>query len=345
MKTVDLRSDTVTRPTPAMRAAMAGAEVGDDVFGDDPTINRLQAMAAERLGKEAALFVASGTMGNLTSLLAHCGRGDEVIMGDLSHTFVYEQGGMAALGGIVPHTIPNQPDGTLRLSDIERAIRSDNVHFPRTRLIVLENTHNNCNGTPLTVEYTAAVCSLARRYGLRVHIDGARIFNAAVALNAPVDLLVRGADSVTFCLSKGLGAPVGSVICGSRAFIDTARRARKVLGGGMRQAGILAAAGIVALEQMAERLDEDHARAKRLAAGLALLPGLVVQPPATNILYFQLADDCPLSPEAFLNALENRGVWVMGRGGRAFRAVTHVDVDDEGIDQALAAAEAAVAGV
>ena len=265
MKVIDLRSDTVTKPTPEMREAMYRAEVGDDVYGEDPTVNRLEAMAAQRMGKEAALFVASGTMGNLVALLTHCGRGDEVILGDRSHSFLFEQGGMAALGGITPWPVPNQPDGTMRLEDIERAIRGDNVHFPRTRLICLENTHNMCNGAPLTAEYTAQVAELAHARGLRVHVDGARIFNAAAALNVGVQELVQEVDSVTFCLSKGLCAPVGSVLCGSADFVAEARRARKVVGGGMRQAGILAAAGIVALEQIADRMGEDHTRARRLA--------------------------------------------------------------------------------
>ena len=287
MRVVDLRSDTITRPTAAMRRAMAEAEVGDDVFGEDPTVNRLEEMAAERMGKEGALFVASGTMGNLVSLLAQCGRGDEVIVGDQAHTLLYEQGGMAALGGIQPRAVTNQPDGTLDLAQVEGAIRTDNIHFPRTRLIALENTHNRCGGSPLTMEYMQAVCALARRYGLKVHVDGARIFNAAVALRVPVSALVADADSLTFCLSKGLAAPVGSVICGRRDFIAEARRARKVVGGGMRQAGVLAAAGVVALTQMVDRLAEDHANARRLADGLVGVPGVTVEPERvkTNIVY------------------------------------------------------------
>ena len=338
MKIVDLRSDTVTKPTPAMWEAMAHAEVGDDVYGEDPTINRLEAMSAEYMGKEAALFVTSGTQGNLVALLTHCGRGDEVILGDKSHTFVYEQGGMAALGGIVPHTIPNRPAGTLRLADITAAIRPDNEHFPRTRLICLENTHNNCNGTPLTAGYTAQVAALARARGLRLHLDGARIFNAAAALDVDVRELVRHVDSVTFCLSKGLCAPVGSVLCGSADFIAEARRARKILGGGMRQAGILAAAGIVALEQMTERVVEDHIRARRLAAGLAEIPGLEIAPVSTNILYFSLADDVPLTAEELEARLKERGVLVLAHGERSLRAVTHYWIGDEDIKQALAAA-------
>ena len=334
---IDLRSDTVTRPTPAMREAMYRAEVGDDVFGEDPTVNRLERMAAERMGKEAALFVASGTMGNLAALLAHCGRGDEVIAGDRSHTILFEQGGMAALGGIVPHPVPNQADGTLRLEDIEHAIRGDNIHLPRTRLICLENTHNMCDGSPLTPEYTAQVARLARAHGLALHLDGARIFNASVALGVDVRELTAEVDSVTFCLSKGLCAPVGSVLCGSGDFIAAARRARKVLGGGMRQAGILAAAGIVALEGMTERLAEDHARARRLAEGLARLPFVHVAPVSTNILYFWLDQAAGLTPEQFVDGLAERGVLLLGRENGRFRAVTHYWIGDEDIEQTLRA--------
>lgn len=338
MRIVDLRSDTVTHPTPAMREAMYRAEVGDDVFGEDPTVNRLEEMAAERLGKEAALFVASGTMGNLVALLTHCRRGDEAIVGDCSHTYLFEQGGMAALGGIVPHPIPNQPDGTLRLEDIEQAIRDDNVHFPRTRLVCLENTHNMCNGMPLSAEYTAQVAELAHTRGLSVHLDGARIFNAATALKVDVRELVKEVDSVMFCLSKGLCAPVGSLLCGDRSFITEARRARKVVGGGMRQAGVLAAAGIVALEQMTGRLEEDHARARRLAEGLGEIPGVRVGPIATNILYFWLDEEVNKTPEEVVSGLAQRGVLVLGRELGRFRAVTHYWISDEDIEYAIAAA-------
>ena len=337
MKVIDLRSDTVTHPAPAMREAMYKAEVGDDVFGDDPTVNRLEAMAAERLGKEAAVFVASGTMGNLVALLTHCGRGDEVILGDASHTFLFEQGGMAALGGITPWPVPNQPDGTLRLEDIEKAIRGDNVHFPRSRLVCLENTHNMCNGTPLTTEYTAQAARLAHDRGLRVHMDGARIFNAAAALGVEVRELVREADSVMFCLSKGLCAPVGSLLCGSASFIAEARRARKVVGGGMRQAGVLAAAGIVALEQIASRMAEDHARAKRLAEGLAEIPGVEVAPAATNILYFWLTDEVSKTQDEVVDGLAERGVLLLGRLEGRFRAVTHYWIGDEDIERTIEA--------
>ncbi|MBN1873364.1 MAG: low-specificity L-threonine aldolase [Anaerolineae bacterium] len=337
MKYIDLRSDTVTQPTPAMRVAMANAEVGDDVYGEDPTVNHLEALAAEKLGKEAALFVVSGTMGNLVALLTHCGRGDEIILGDKCHTFRYEQGGMAALGGIVPHTIPNQPDGTLRLADIKAAVRPDDAHFPHSRLVCLENTHNVCNGSPLTSAYTTQVAMLAHSRGLRVHVDGARIFNAAAALEVDARELVKDVDSVTFCLSKGLCAPVGAVLCGTADFIAEARRARKVVGGGMRQAGIIAAAGIVALEEMTSRLAEDHARARRLADGLAALPGVRVAPVMTNIVYFNLTQDAKVTAAEIGTRLAARGILLPPRGVYDFRAVTHYWIDDEAIERTLTA--------
>ncbi len=341
---IDLRSDTVTQPTPAMRQAMAAAVVGDDVFGEDPTVNALESLAAARLGKEAALFVTSGTQGNLASLLAHCGRGDEVILGDQSHTFLYEQGGAAALGGIHPRTVPNQPDGTLRPEDIAAAIRSDNPHFPISRLVCLENTHNRCGGACLTPDYTAAVAELAHRHGLKLHIDGARIFNAAVALGVDVQELVRPADSVTFCLSKGLAAPVGSLICGPADFIRRARRARKVLGGGMRQAGILAAAGIVALNEMVERLADDHAHARLLAEGIAELPGIRLDPQRvqTNIVIFAF-DHPRLTPAALVEELRRRDVGILTLGGNQLRAVTHYGIEHEHIEEAVAAFAAVLA--
>lgn len=336
MRIVDLRSDTLTKPTAAMRRAMAEAEVGDDVFGEDPTVNHLQEMAAERLGKEAGLFVASGTMGNLVSLLAHCGRGDEIILGSQAHTFRAEQGGSAALAGIHPWTIPNQPDGRLDLEDIKFAIRGDDIHFPRTRLIILENTHNGCSGCPLDADYMKDASEIARQYKLKIHIDGARFFNAAVALGvAPKDLAAE-ADSVSFCLSKGLAAPVGSVICGNRDFINEARRARKVLGGGMRQAGVLAAAGIVSLNEMVERLAEDHANAKQLAVGLAQIPGLIVDPDQihTNIIYFEVKRE-DMTRQDFVQRIDSAGVRMLPLGPQRIRAVTHYHITSEDIDQAL----------
>jgi len=337
VKFIDLRSDTVTVPTPDMREAMAKAEVGDDVYGEDPTINRLQEMAAERMGKEAGLFVPSGTMGNLAAILSHCTRGDEVILGNKAHTFLYEAGGISALGGVHSYQLPNQPDGTLVLEEIEAAIRPENPHFPITRLVALENTHNRCGGVALTVAYTRAVGALAHQHGLKLHLDGARIFNAAVSQGVPVHALVEPADSVTFCLSKALSAPVGSVLCGSHEFIDRALRIRKQLGGGMRQAGILAAAGIVALETMVDRLAEDHARAKRLAAGLASIPGVILDPgsPFTNMIFCSLSPELPWNAADVAKRLAQQGVKVGDAGRRRFRLVMHYWVGDEDVKQVI----------
>ncbi len=338
MKTIDLRSDTVTLPSPAMREAINTAELGDDVFGEDPTVNRLEEMAAERMGKEAALLVVSGTMGNLVCILTHCRRGEEVILGDMSHTFLYEAGGMSALGGVHPHTLANQPDGTMLLEEIEAAVRADNVHFPRTRLICLENTHNRCAGSPLTVEYTDAVVALAKKHNLLLHLDGARIFNAALALGVDVKQLTQSADSVTFCLSKGLAAPVGSLLCGSKKFIAEARRTRKVLGGGMRQAGIIAAAGITALEEMIDRLEEDHRNAKRLAQGIAGVEALSIDVGSvrTDIVYFEVASE-RITAEQLTSELAKKGVKILHIGPNRLRAVTHYGITADDIDIALKA--------
>lgn len=338
MEFVDLRSDTVTKPTPEMQAAMADAPVGDDVYGEDPTVNRLQALAAERMGKEAGLFVPSGTMGNLAALLAHCGRGDEIILGDKAHTFTSEAAGIAALGGVHSYQIPNQLDGTLDLNDINAAIRPDNAHQPITRLIALENTHNRCGGAPLTAEYTGAVGDVARQHGLRLHLDGARIFNAAVALGVEAADLAAPADSVTFCLSKGLSAPVGSVLCGSADFIRRAHRMRKQLGGGMRQAGILAAAGIVALETMVDRLAEDHRLARRLAEGLLNIPGLslVYGMPRTNMVFLSLSETARLDAPHIGERLSADGVRVHVTGPCNFRLVTHYGIDDAAVEKTVA---------
>ncbi|MFB0524600.1 MAG: low-specificity L-threonine aldolase [Phycisphaerae bacterium] len=346
MKIIDLRSDTVTLPTSAMREAIYRAELGDDVFGEDPTVNRLEKIAAERVGKEAALFVASGTMGNLVCVLTHCGRGEEAILGNQSHTFLYEAGGMSALGSIHPHTIRNQPDGTMRLKDIKAAIRDDSAHFPRTRLICLENTHNRCDGAALTPEYTDAVVTLAKERGLSVHLDGARVFNAAVALAIDVRELTRGVDSLSFCLSKGLSAPVGSVVCSSSKFIAEARRTRKVLGGGMRQAGIIAAAGIVALLQMVDRIAEDHKNARRLAEGIARIRGLSIDPARvqTNIIYFEVATD-RLTAGNLVTELSKRGIKILRVGPSRLRMVTHYGISSEDIDLALAALAEVTANV
>ena len=339
---IDLRSDTITQPTEAMRRAMYEAEVGDDVYREDPTVRRLEELAAAMLGKEAGLLVTSGTQGNLAAMLAQAGRGDEVILGNRSHIHIFEQGGIAALGGIHPRPVPNQPDGTLRLEDIRAVIRPENIHFPRSRVVALENTHNLCHGSPLSVAYTQAVADLARAHNLRLHVDGARIFNAAIALGVPARALAAPADSLMFSLSKGLAAPIGSVLVGDRDFIEEARRARKVLGGGMRQAGVIAAAGIVALTQMVDRLAEDHARARRLAEALANIPGLHVDLDRvrTNIFYVEL--DAPYDAGAFRQALEAHRVRVLALDSRTIRVVTHYHITDEDVDRAIPAFQAAL---
>ena len=337
MPPIDLRSDTVTKPTPEMREAMANAEVGDDVFGEDPTVNRLQELAAAMLGKEAALFVASGTMGNLAAILAHCGRGDEVILGDISHTYLFEAGGISALGGVHPRVLRNAPDGSLALIEIAAAVRAEDEHFPISKLVCLETAHNRCRGAALPVDYIDAVGGLAHDRGLKLHIDGARMFNASVALDVDPARMVAAADTVTFCLSKALCAPVGSVIVGDADFIDRARRARKVLGGGMRQAGILAAAGIVAIQTMVERLADDHARARRLAEGLAGIRGVRVENerPATNMVYITIDPAISLNEIQIMERLAEKDVLVHDVGPRRFRLVTHYWVGDEEIDTAL----------
>jgi len=332
MRTVDLRSDTTTLPTDEMRQAIAESELGDDVFQGDPTVNRLQDLAAQRMGKEAALLVPSGTMANLASILTHCGRGAEVILGNRAHTYKYEKGGISAYGGIHSTQIPNQDNGTMQLEDIRAAIRDIDDHFPVTKLICLENTHNVCGGAPLSVTYTKEVANLARAHNIKLHIDGARIFNAAVAQGVEVQELVEDADSVSFCMSKGLAAPVGSIICGSKDFIDQARGIRKGLGGGMRQAGIIAAAGIVALETMVDRLQEDHTNARLLADGIADLPGVVLDPETikTNIIYFDM-DDNAIESADFLTVLAAKGIQFFDTGPRRFRMVTHYGITAEDI--------------
>ncbi len=331
-----------------MREAMARASVGDDVYGEDPTVNELEVLAAARVGKETGLFVASGTMGNLAAVLAHAGRGDQAILGQDSHVFCWEAGGMAALGGVMPHPLPTDAIGRLDPDAVEGAMRWDDPHLPRSRLVLLENSYGGKHGYPLPPEYLASIAAVARQHGLALHMDGARLFNAAVAQNLDAAALARHVDSVTFCLSKGLCAPVGSVLCGSADFIYKARRARKILGGGMRQAGILAAAGIVALNEMIERLADDHAHARLLAEGLARLPGVrvAVDMVRTNMVFFDLADDVALSSEEVADRLrETAGVWLGTNGPRGFRAVTHywIDADDvrvllDGLENVLAQA-------
>ena len=338
MKNIDLRSDTVTLPPRSMLDAIASAHLGDDVFQEDPTINKLESLAAETMGKEAGLLVPSGTMANLTSVLSHCDRGSEVILGDQAHTFMYEAGGISAFGGIHSRQISNQPDGTLKLEDIEGAIRQDNVHFPPTRLICLENTHNRCSGMPLTVEYTKNVAELAGDHGISVHVDGARIFNAATALDVNVRELSEPVDSVSFCLSKGLSAPVGSLVCGSQDFIAQARRNRKALGGGMRQAGIIAASGIVALTTMVDRISDDHRNARTLAEGIAKINGLSIalDTVRTNIVYFSLElHDIP--GEVLVSRMSELGIHFFELSPHTYRLVTHSDVDENDMEATLEA--------
>jgi len=312
---------------------MAEAELGDDVYGEDPTMNRLQTLAAEMLGKEAALFVPSGTMGNLLAVLTHCGRGDEVIMGNCAHTFVYEGGGVSALGGVHPHTIPNQKDGTFLIEDIKHAIRSVDEHFPPSRLLILENTQNKCGGVSISREYMLTASQVAHDAGMNVHLDGARIFNAAVDLGLPALKLVDMVDSVTFCLSKGLCAPVGSILCGTNEFIGKARRIRKQLGGGMRQAGVLAAAGIVALEEMIDRLADDHHHARLLGEGLKLVEGVRLDKgsPNTNMVYIELDPVLNLSAHQIQHRLRANGILVGITGPRHFRLVCHYWIRKEHI--------------
>jgi threonine aldolase len=326
---VDLRSDTVTRPTAAMRAFMATAPVGDDVFGDDPSVNALQEKIAALLGKEAALYVASGTQSNLVAIMSHCDRGDEYIVGQMAHTYRWEGGGAAVLGSVQPQPLEHEADGRLALERIEAAIKPNDAHFARSRLLCLENT---IGGKVLPLDYLEAATALARGRGLATHLDGARLFNAAVKLDLPAAALAGPFDSVSVCFSKGLGAPVGSALVGSKEFIAKAHRWRKMVGGGMRQAGVVAAAALYALDHHVDRLAEDHALAARLAAGLEGLPGLTVEAPQTNILFADLAGE---RAAGLMKHLESRGV--LATGLYRLRFVTHLDVDAEGVDRAVAA--------
>ena len=333
MRVVDLRSDTVTHPSPEMRRAMYEAELGDDVYGEDPTLNALEAKAAERLGKEAAVFVASGTMGNLVSVLSHAQRGDEIILGNKAHIFRSEAGGASALGGVSFHTIPNDERGMLDLDDIQAAVRPNDPHMPRTALVCLENTQNMCGGATLTQDDMKSVADAAHANGIPVHVDGARIFNAAVALEAPVSELVKDVDSVTFCLSKGLSCPIGSIIVGSEDYILEARRWRKMVGGSMRQVGVIAAAGLVALDNMVERLAEDHSNARKLAHGLAEIPGISIEPDAlpTNLVFFDVERE---DWDDLHRQLVERGV-KGGGGQKRWRYVTHYGITESDIDYTL----------
>ena len=337
MRVVDMRSDTVTHPTPAMRQAMATAEVGDDVFGDDPTVNRLEALAAEMLGKEAALFTASGTMSNLISVLTHCQRGNEMIVGDQTHMFLNEVGGASALGSVHVRTVPNDQRGMMEPAVVEAAIRGENIHNPPTALVGIENTHNRSSGAVLTPEDTADIAQVAHRHGIPVHLDGARLFNAAVYLEIPARELTKDVDSACFCLSKGLSAPIGSLLCGTEEFIHQAHKWRKMVGGGMRQLGIVAATGIVALESMVDRLAEDHATARQLAQGLSQIPGISLDPSRvqTNIVILEVTHGSALE---VLRRLEAQGV--RGSGSTNIRFVTHYGITPEDIDQTLDTTEA-----
>lgn len=331
---IDLRSDTVTKPTEEMRKAMAQAEVGDDVYGEDPTINELERLAAETFGKEAALFVPSGTMGNQVSIMAHTQRGDEVILEADSHIFWYEVGAMAVLSGVMPHTVPGK-NGAMDPDDVRKAIRPKNIHFPRTSLIAIENTHNRSGGRVVPLENIKEIYTIAKEHGINVHIDGARIFNASIASGVPVKEYAKYADSVMFCLSKGLCAPVGSIVVGDRDFIERARKARKMLGGGMRQAGVLAAAGIIALTKMVDRLKEDHENAKFLALKLKEI-GYSVNPEdvETNMVILR-TDNLKVNAHEFIEELRNSGVLANAVSNTEIRLVTHKDVSRNDIEEAL----------
>ena len=336
MKIIDLRSDTVTLPTNEMMDAIQNAALGDDVLEDDPTVKKLEYQTAELLGKESALFVPSGTMGNLISIMVHCHRGSEVILGDKSHTFKYEAGGISALGGIHSAQLKNNLDGTIDIEKIENAIRDDNVHFPKTACISLENTHNICNGSPIDTEYLSKVFNIAQENNLKVHTDGARIFNASVALNVKVEELAQFTDSITFCLSKGLTAPIGSMVCGTEEFIYHARRTRKILGGGMRQVGILAAAGLISISKMTTQLKLDHENLNQLANGLAKIKEIDINPDdfKTNILFFGLKNT-PINDEELVFKMDKLGVRFFALGKNKFRLVTHSGVNINDINYTL----------
>ncbi|XP_078427863.1 low-specificity L-threonine aldolase 1-like [Wolffia australiana] len=349
-RTVDLRSDTVTKPSDVMRAAMAGAEVEDDVLGFDPTARKLEEEMTRMTGKEAALFVPSGTMGNLISVLVHCEvRGSEAILGDNSHIHIYENGGISTIGGVHAKTVKNNHDGTMDLALIRAAIRhpDEELYFPTTRLICLENTHANSGGRCISGEYTDQVGLIAKEHGLKLHIDGARIFNASAALGVPVQRLVQAADSVSICLSKGVGAPVGSVIVGSKSFISKARRLRKTLGGGMRQVGVLCAAALVGLRDHAGRLQDDHRRAKIFTEGLRQIKQLKVDAESveTNMIFFELKESLKSSPEVFCEILQEQGVLALPTSDTCVRVVLHHQISDSDVSYALGSIKRAVAQI
>jgi threonine aldolase len=336
---IDLRSDTVTLPSLAMRQAMSAAQVGDDVYGEDPTVNELEALAASVIGKEAALYVPSGTMGNLIAIMTHCRRGEAVILGELAHIFLYEAGGASRLNGSPFITVPNRPDGNLDASALEHAFIGDDIHEARAGLLCIENTQNRCGGRVLDAATVAGYATLAHNHHIPLHIDGARIFNAAIALGTPARELAAPADSIMFCLSKGLAAPVGSLLAGSADFIAEARRHRKLLGGGMRQAGIIAAAGIVALREMIDRLAEDHVNAQRLAEGLAGIPGIILDPESvvTNILFFSVdpAHASGHNEGSVAEAASAQGILIDAIPGIPIRAVTHYGITASDIDRVV----------
>ena len=339
---IDLRSDTVSQPGPEMRRAMYEAEVGDDVFGDDPTVNRLEERAAELMGKQASLFVPSGTMANLIALLTHTQPGDEIILGDESHIFNYEVAGSARIAHVQTHALRNNRDGTLNGDEVSAAVRGPNIHAPVDSLLCLENTHNRCGGAALPLRAMDELTRVAHAARMNVHLDGARIFNAQAALGESAARIARDCDSVSFCLSKGLGCPVGSLLCGSRDFVAEARRHRKMLGGGMRQVGILAAAGVFALEHNVQRLGDDHANATRLAAGLAGFDAFVPNSPQTNIV---VADVVQGSLAGWLRAFHDEGLLAVAFGPSRMRMVTHINVSAGEIDEALGRIGRAVAAV
>ena len=336
MKKIDLRSDTITLPTKEMLDAIDRADLGDDVFQEDPTINQLEEIAAKRFNKQAALFVPSGTMANLVAVLSHCQRGDEVILGDQAHTFLYEAGGISSFGGVHSRQLVNQADGTIAIDDIKHAIRKEDVHFPTTRLICLENTHNRCFGMPLSSDYVNSVAEVAKNDSILVHVDGARIFNAAVSLDTSVAELTYEIDSVSFCLSKGLSSPAGSLLCGSEDFIYRARRNRKALGGGMRQAGILAAAGIIALENMTERIADDHQNARALAEGISDIKGISIDLDKiqTNIIYFSL-DHPKIESSLFLDKMCEKNIHFFELGPSWYRLVTHNGISKDDVSNVV----------